>query len=76
MWKKGPLPPGTYHWGGVVVEGNDPKSGFHFADFKGNHVVLADKTRVEAHDVAFWNNSLTFPIVVTEDKDCPDCKVC
>jgi len=73
MWKKGPLPPNTWHWGGVVVHPGG--SGFRFADFHGDHVLLTDGTRVEPHEVAFYNNALTYPIAIVEDEDCPDCKV-
>lgn len=69
-WKSGPLPPGTYNWGGVVRRGEDPKMGFHFADFRGDHVLLPMRTddggkpqRVEAKDVAMYCNSLTLPDV-------------
>ena len=45
MWQKGPLPPNTYNWGGVVPVGQESKyGGFYFADFKGNHVVLVGCT--------------------------------
>lgn len=62
-WKKGPLPAGTWQWGGVMVHG-ESTMGFHFADFKGDHVLLFDKNnrRVEAWEVAFYNNSLTLPL--------------
>lgn len=66
MWKKGPLPPDTYFWGGVVVnqpgKNEEEHTGFQFANFHGDHVTLVDGTRVEANDVLFYNNSLTFPI--------------
>lgn len=69
MWKKGPLPPGTYNWGGVVLVGDSP-DGFYFADFCGDHaIVLKGKigdtnsvdTRVEADQIAMYNNSLELP---------------
>jgi hypothetical protein len=65
-WKKGPLPPDTYQWGGVVPKDMVGQSGFLFADFCGDHVmVYGDKgtlsRRVEAADVAFYDNSLELP---------------
>lgn len=62
MWKKGPLPAGSYNWGGVVLKGDRPDAGFYFADFCGDHVVLCpDGKRVEAADVALYDNSLELP---------------
>lgn len=64
QWKKGPLPPGTWNWGGIVVgpRTRDPVSGFYFADFRGDHVLrLPDNERVEAADVLYYNNSLDLP---------------
>jgi hypothetical protein len=62
-WKKGPLPPDTYHWGGVVPF--DLKSlGFYFADFFGDHVMVEmrdGKRRLEPHEVAWYDNSLELP---------------
>lgn len=63
MWQEGPLPPGTWNWGGVVVksQGKDP-SGFYFADFCGDHVTLVPGgERVEAADVVLFNNCLHLP---------------
>lgn len=62
-WKKGPLPPNTFNWGGVIPVGDDIKFGFFFADFKGNHVILVDgqNTRLEAHQVGWYNNCLELP---------------
>lgn len=65
-WKKGPLPPNTYFWGGAVVS-NDT-SGFQFADFCGDHVKLDTRNgwlRVEPADVKMYNNCLTLPPEVT-----------
>ncbi len=63
-WKRGPLPAGTWNWGGVVPF--DMKgTGFFFADFKGNHVEIlkADGTirRLEPHEVIWYNNALDLP---------------
>lgn len=65
-WQKGPMPPGTYNWGGVVTKELAGKSGFYFADFRGDHVVLCPDTngtpkRVEAADILWFDNSLTLP---------------
>lgn len=66
-WHRGPLPTNTYGWGAVVLEDKNPKDGFYFADFAGSHVhVLGNggrmDKRVEANEVAYWNNSIKFPI--------------
>jgi hypothetical protein len=62
-WKKGPLPPDTYGWGGVVPTWDKVLcGGFYFADFKGDHVTLAaGGSEVKAEDVAWYDNSLTLP---------------
>lgn len=65
-WKQGPLPPGTYYWGGVVPVGEEKSyGGFYFADFHGDHVLLpmltdekGDQRRLEADQVAWYDNSL------------------
>ena len=64
-WKPGPLPANTWHWGGVVLK-SEPSTGFYFADFCGDHVKIQDSTfrfdrRVEAHDVALYDNGLELP---------------
>jgi len=60
VWKDGPLPPGTWNWGGVVLK--DMASGFYFADFHGDHVTLVPSgRRVEAEEVLMYNNSLELP---------------
>lgn len=68
-WKKGPLPPDTWYWGGVVREDRDPAHGFEFANFCGDHVLLpmSDNKRLEADKVAYYNNSLVFPVVSDPD---------
>lgn len=68
LWKSGPLPKGTYGWGGVTLESADPKAGFQFADFCGDHVKLPYKNneRIEAHDVGTYNNALTYPPIPGE----------
>lgn len=68
-WKKGPLPPNTYYWGGVVREDRDPDHGFEFADFRGDHVLLpmSGNKRLEANEVAYYNNSLIFPVTTNPD---------
>ena len=71
-WKRGPLPAGTWGYGGVVttdvasaedvIQGTCTK-GFQFADFQGDHVVLyPGKEIVPADKAAFWNNGLQLPI--------------
>jgi hypothetical protein len=66
MWKKGPLPPNTWNWGGVVPVGEDV-SGFYFADFCGDHVKLTPGDKVlQAHEVALFNNDLELPPHATD----------
>lgn len=64
-WKKGPPPPGTYNWGGVVLVGKEP-SGFYFAEFRGDHVVIdphSDKeARLSPEQVAYYSDCLRLPI--------------
>lgn len=61
-WKPGPLPPDTWAWGGVVLVGDSPSAGFQFADFCGDHVMTCpDGKRIEAADVALYNNCLELP---------------
>lgn len=62
-WQKGPLPPGSYGWGGVVTKECEG-SGFFFADFHGDHVHLCgcDCTEiVKPEDVIYFDNSITLP---------------
>lgn len=63
-WHPGPLPAGTFNFGGIVTHdmiSKDGKSmGFKFADFHGDHV-MANGERVEPNEVAFYNNSLEVP---------------
>jgi hypothetical protein len=60
-WLKGPLPEGTWNWGGVVPV--DSKGwGFHFADFHGDHVTICPgEKRLEANEVLYYNNALDMP---------------
>lgn len=61
MWKKGPLPPGTWHWGGVVLQGDNPTF-FHFADFRGNHAIIYPGNRAVGPDeIKFYCNCLEMP---------------
>jgi hypothetical protein len=66
-WKQGPLPPNTFNWGGVVKAGDNPRTGFYFADFKGSSVEIhkGDGTteKLEPHQVGWFNNCLTMPNV-------------
>lgn len=63
-WKKGPLPAGTYNWGGVVPVGQEGGYGFYFADFCGDHVKALEagehgESRVlKPEEVAYYDNSL------------------
>ncbi len=62
-WKRGPLPPGTYGWGGVTLA-NSSESGFYFADFCGDHVIMSPDTikrRLEPAEVGWYDNSLELP---------------
>lgn len=63
-WKRGPLPPDTWHWGGVVPVGHEG-GGFYFADFQGDHVVIMDGSaeprRLKADEVAWYDNCLDLP---------------
>ena len=67
-WKKGPLPPNTWQWGGAIPQPGQGDMGFYFADFKGDHVIINPDTpnakRVEAWEVAFYCNCLEIPIKV------------
>lgn len=61
-WKSGPLPAGTWNWGGVVLKGDDPKNGFYFADFCGDHVKLCpDGRRIEPDGIQLYTNCLELP---------------
>jgi hypothetical protein len=58
-WKKGPLPPNTIWWGGVVPTDCTDKYGFYFADFHGDWVeIIPGGRRLEPHEVAWYDNSL------------------
>jgi hypothetical protein len=70
-WVKGPLPPDSWNFGGVVpLEGVLPNGslfgGFLFADFRGDRVIVkgtdgrADQ-ELKPHEVAWFDNSLTLP---------------
>ncbi len=62
-WQKGPLPPETYGWGGVVplhVGGG----GFYFADFQGDKVEIVSedpKEWLKPNEVVWYDNSITLP---------------
>ena len=67
-WQKGPLPKGTFGWGGVVPVGESHVGhGFYFADFKGDSVRAIGgagghkDAELGPHDVAWFDNSLTLP---------------
>lgn len=60
-WNKGPLPPDTYDWGGVVLK-DQGGQGFFFADFCGDHVKLCpDGRRIEPDEIDQWTNCLKLP---------------
>ena len=60
-WNKGPLPPDTWDWGGVVPT-DQFAGGFYFADFCGDYVVIIPGGRVlKPDEVAYYNNSLELP---------------
>lgn len=60
-WKKGPMPADTWNWGGVVPVDHQG-TGFYFADFKGDHVLLCPGSRtLQPEEVAWYNNALTLP---------------
>ena len=64
-WKEGPLPPGTWNWGGVVTKEitEQHSLGFFFAGFNGDHAVLAHNNQsVRAEDVVLYNNSIELPL--------------
>lgn len=67
-WHQGPLPANTYQFGGIVLKGLDPNRGFHFADFRGDHVMVVtssgDLKRHEANEIGYWNNSITIPVIL------------
>jgi hypothetical protein len=58
-WKEGPVPNGTFNWGFVVPVGE--AGNFYFADFRGDHVELANGRTLMPDKVAFYNNCLTAP---------------
>jgi hypothetical protein len=65
-WKRGPLPHGTYNFGGVVTAEAAGSGGFYFADFRGDHAVIIGKAgrmdeRAEAGDVLAYDNGLELP---------------
>ncbi len=76
-WKRGPMPAGTYYWGGIVLvknlhEGKTPH-GFNFANFDGDHALILGKDgwiRVEPDEVAYYNNDLKLPVKDFLEEDC------
>ena len=59
-WYNGPLPPDTWHWGAVVLVGQE--EGFYFADFHGDHVTLVPSDEiVKADEVALYCNDIRLP---------------
>lgn len=63
-WLPGPMPKGTWHWGAVKLIEQGSVNGFYFADFHGDHVLIhqhGEQRRIEPHEIAFYDNSLTLP---------------
>jgi hypothetical protein len=61
-WLPGPMPANTWGWGGVKLIEQGSTTGFYFADFKGDHVLINNgKKRIDPHDVAYFDNSITLP---------------
>lgn len=62
-WKKGPLPRGSYGWGGVVPFDHEG-TGFYFADFDGDKTTAytgAGDRVLQPHEVKWYDNSLELP---------------
>lgn len=66
-WRKGPMPPNTWNWGGVQYGDLKPDDGFFFADFRGDHVILEGGERIEGKDVTYYCNCLTVPSMNLEE---------
>lgn len=65
MWTKGPLPPGTWNWGGVTKIGKEPKDGFYFADFCGDHVKIQSgkgEEILQPEEIGWFCNCLEVPL--------------
>lgn len=64
-WHRGPLPSGTYGWGGVVPAMVEfypfVGDGFYFVRFEGDRVRRVDDTFLYSYEIAWWNNCLTDP---------------
>lgn len=71
LWQNGPLPPNTYHWGGVQLKGEEGRMSFHFADFRGDHVILPmeQSRRVEKDEIILFNNSIHCPNCIYGEPD-------
>lgn len=61
LWKQGPPPPDTWHWGAVVLKGHE--GGFFFADFHGDHVTLpgGPEGRFAPDQILWWTNCIRLP---------------
>lgn len=55
------MPKDTYGWGGVVRVGGESNQCFYFADFRGDCVVIQPSVKLEAHEVAWYDNSIELP---------------
>lgn len=72
-WHQGPPPNNTWGYGGVVLKGQNPDSGFMLAAFRGKKVMLFDNssedfdktnTIIKNDEVGYWNASVKNPIVI------------
>jgi hypothetical protein len=76
-WERGPMPPETWGWGGVVPADHEG-TGFYFADFRGGYVSMerlelvgtdpdnmpiykVHHRALQPHEVAWYNNALGLP---------------
>jgi hypothetical protein len=65
-WVKGPMKPGTWGFGGVVMKDHSIHGGFYFADFRGSHVIaLSSDGRTQKillpDEVGYYNATLHPP---------------
>lgn len=64
-WKRGPMPPDTWHWGGVVTVDRHLMYGaaFLFANFRGDYAEAfgGNCHHLQADEIAWYDNSLTEP---------------
>ena len=58
-WKKGPLPPDTWNYGGIVVDGV-PEGYMMLASFSGDCALVNDHVYT-ADEILWYNNNLQLP---------------